>query len=409
MSLAPLSLATAHQRITQLAALTSVHRAFSWLHLQQQRLRDWQIDLIRIPAPPFGEAARAEWMCDRFRDLGLYNIHIDSEGNALSFLREPTEDEPLILLSAHIDTVFPAETDFEPRIDGTILRAPGSCDNAAGVTALLAIAAALTHAQISPTCNILFAANVGEEAEGDLRGMRHLFHRSAYARHISAAIALEGSGTETVVTRGLGSKRFRVTLRGAGGHSWTDAATPNPIATLARAISRLYEAELPRTPRTTINVGTISGGSGVTAVPQLAQADFDLRSVNADELVRCEVLLFRAVEDAVIEANADAAKDAAISFIIEPTGNRPAADLPQNSPLLESVHAVDRHLSIRTEQRIGSTDANLPLALGIPAIAIGAGGTGGGIHTTDEWYDTRNRELALRRVLLVLLDVCEWG
>jgi acetylornithine deacetylase/succinyl-diaminopimelate desuccinylase-like protein len=382
--------ASAHQRIARLATLTAVHRAFYWLHLHQPQLRLWQLEMLAIPAPPFGEAARAEWFLARFEALGLANVHLDGAGNALAELKPANSPElPCILLSAHLDTVFPASTPSIPTEDASRILCPGACDNAAGLTALLAIAAALRSADVTPPIPILFAANVGEEGEGDLRGMRHIFLRGAYRDRITAAIALEGSGTPSVVTKALGSRRFRVTVTGPGGHSWTDAGRPNPILILSRALAQLAEIDLPDDPRTTLNVGHISGGTSINSIPEIATALIDLRSTDPGELRAAESLM-RAILDEVAS--------------IETIGDRPAGALPDDSPLLHTIRAVDRHLALHTELRMGSTDANLPLSLGVSAVAMGAGGTGGGIHTLNEWYDPTGRETALRRILLTLLD-----
>lgn len=406
-------------RIAHLASMRAVHAAFGWLHLHEQRIAAWQREFVAIPAPPFGEAPRAAWFADRFRELGLQDVHIDDEGNALGILpaNEATEDAPLILLSAHLDTVFPTNTDLEVRQDEHLLIAPGISDNGAGLAGLLAIAAAFQAAELQPTASILFAANTGEEAEGNLRGMRHLFGKSPYAPRICAAVALEGAGTETVVTRALGSRRFRVEITGPGGHAWTDAALPNPISVLATAIANLTAQPLPQRPRTTLNVGEIRGGTSVTSVPQSAEATFDIRSVDPNHILSAEVRLYRAVEDAVLAANdahlkahrQNTYKNEPLTMQITCIGDRPAAELPTTSRLLETVRTVDRHLQLRTEERLGSTDANIPLALGREAIAIGAGGLAGGVHTTNEWFDTRGRSLALRRILLILLDMCNNG
>ncbi len=382
--------ASAHQRIARLATLTAVHRAFHWLHLHQPQLRLWQLEMLAIPAPPFGERARADWFLERFAALGLANVHLDGAGNALAELKPASSPElPCILLSAHLDTVFPASTISIPTEEAPRILCPGACDNAAGLTALLAIAAALRFADVTPPISILFAANVGEEGEGDLRGMRHLFLHGAYRDRIAAAIALEGSGTPAVVTRALGSRRFRVSVTGPGGHSWTDAGRPNPILILSRILAQLAELNLPDEPRTTLNVGHIMGGTSINSIPQLATALIDLRSTDSNELLTTETLL-RTLVGGVGN--------------IETIGDRPGGALPEGAPLLHSIRAVDRHLALHTELRMGSTDANLPLSLGVPAIAMGAGGTGGGIHTLNEWYDPTGRETALRRILLTLLD-----
>jgi tripeptide aminopeptidase len=410
---------TAQRRIARLATLTAVHRAFHWLHLHQPQLRQWQLELVRIPAPPFGESARAAWFLERFQHLNLTNPHLDEAGNVLAELAAeltpgpsstpytlPTT--PCILLSAHLDTVFPANTPIEPieEKDSPRIYAPGICDNAAGLTALLAIAAALRYANITPPIPILFSANVGEEGEGDLRGMRHLFERGPYRHRIAAAIALEGGGSSAVVTRALGSLRFRVTITGPGGHSWADAGTLNPILLLSHALTRIAALELPANPQTTINVGHISGGTSINSIPESATALLDIRSTDPVQLV-ATVTAVHQIFDEIVTPTTHKTTTPPPNLHIEAIGNRPAAALPDDSPLLHTLRAVDRHLTLRTEPRLGSTDANIPLSRGVPAIAIGGGGSGGGIHTLQEWYDPTGRETALRRILLTLLDTIQ--
>jgi acetylornithine deacetylase/succinyl-diaminopimelate desuccinylase-like protein len=260
---------------------------------------------------------------------------------------------------------------------------------------------------------ILFAANVGEEGEGDLRGMRHLFDpASPHAQRIRACIALEGGGSTPVVDRALGSRRLRVDITGPGGHSWADAGRPSPIIALAAALTELTQLTLPSSPRTTLNCGTIAGGTSVNSIPSSATCDLDLRSTSTQELDNLESLVVSTLSKCVkAEARRGRARDAqrnreSLRITVRRIGNRMAGTLPPDSSLAISLRAVDRHLNLKTESRIGSTDANLPLSIGIPALAIGAGGTGGGIHTLEEWYDPTGRELALRRILLLLLDTC---
>ena len=395
---------TEHLRISTLAADRAVHRAFSWLHLHEPTIRRWQLETIAIPAPTFHEAARAQYFLQQFIALGLTNPHIDEAGNALAEL-QPSEPwalnpGPCVLLSAHLDTVFPLTTDCTPHEepDGPKIFGPGACDNAAGLAALLALAAALTHAEIAPACTILFAANVGEEGEGDLRGMKHLFQSSPYTQQIKAAIAFEGSGNETVIDRALGSRRLRVTITGPGGHSWADADLPNPILALSSALIAISRLPLPRNPRTTLNVGAIHGGTSVNSIPASASADLDLRSTSALQLDRTELAVLNTLQAAIMAP--------ALHLHVQRIGDRATGSHPTTSPLSLSLRAVDRHLSLATESRIGSTDANLPLSLNIPALAIGAGGTGWGMHTLNEGYDPTGRDIALRRTLLLLLDTC---
>jgi len=406
-------------RVTTLAAQRPVHAAFAWVHGNPKRIMDWQVDLVAIPAPPFGEQARSAWAANRFREAGLTHVEIDAIGNVLGFLPAANlaadSTGPVVVLSAHIDTVFPADTPLNPVLDNDRLEAPGACDNAAGVVAVLAIAHALIHAKVELPASLLFLCNVGEEGEGDLRGVRHFYHQAALAGRIAAHIVLDGAGAESAVTQALGSRRFQAVITGPGGHSFTDAGTPNPIAALAAALAVLAETPLPAEPRTTLNLGTISGGTSVNSIPEIAQAAIDFRSTSADQLLRLEVALHRAIEDAVEHGNA-AAKTSnpatprgQLAFAIRKIGDRPAASLPPDSPLLETLRGVDRHLNLRTDQRLGSTDANIPLSLGVPALSMGAGGLGGGAHTKAEWYNAKDREAGLRRILLLTLAMTEWA
>ncbi len=390
--------------IVRLASDRRVHQAFQWLHLQEQRILQWQTEMVRIPAPPFGERPRAEWLCERFRELGLDDPHIDEAGNALARLPGSKAEAHRVMLSAHIDTVFPAGTPIFPELHGSRLAAPGACDNGAGVAAMMAIAAVLRQVPIQTESEIVFVGNVGEEGEGDLRGVRHLYRDRG--ERLRAHLVLDGAGHEAAVTHALGSQRYLVSITGPGGHSWTDAGRPNPIVILSRAIQQFSAVTLPDIPRTVVNVGTIEGGTAVNAIPEKASARFDLRSTDPEQLIRLEVELHRAVEDAVVAANDHPrVEGGSVRFAIEKIGDRPAGRLPADSELMTLLEAVDRHLSIRTELRLASTDANLPLSLGIPAVSIGGGGEGGGIHTYGEWYDGRGRDLGLRRILLLLLAV----
>ncbi len=412
------SRSSSFSRVTALAALRPVHAAFSWLHGNPKTIMDWQSELVAIPAPPFGEQARSAWLAARFHAAGLSNVQTDEVGNVTGTL--PATDlpadstGPVVILSAHLDTVFPADTPINPVLDGDLLAAPGASDNGAGVAGMLAIVQALVEAKVELRAPIIFLGNVGEEGEGDLRGVRHFYSQPALAGRIAAHIVLDGAGTDTVVTQALGSRRFQVTVNGPGGHSFTDAGTANPIVALSTALAQLAEVALPEEPRTTLNIGTIRGGTSVNSIPESARAAVDLRSTDSAELLRLEVVLHRAVEDAVAHWN-DRAKDMAnngarpLTYNIVKIGDRPAAALPGDSPVLEALRAVDRHLRLRTDLRLGSTDANIPLSIGVPALSMGAGGEGGGAHTQAEWYSAKDRETGLRRVLLFLLAVVDWA
>jgi acetylornithine deacetylase/succinyl-diaminopimelate desuccinylase-like protein len=414
-----------------LAAERFVHAAFAWLHANPKTILDWQAEVCSIPAPSFNEKARGEWLAERFGEAGLVGIETDEVGNVLGFLPAPhlsaESTGPVVVISAHLDTVFPAETALHPvvrRVNGPggsadRLEVPGASDNGAGIVGMLAIAHALAAVGAELAAPLVFLGNVGEEGEGDLRGVRHFYAQNKLAGRVAAHVVLDGAGSDGAVTQALGSRRFRVTVTGPGGHSFTDAGTPNPIAALANALAEVAETRLPpvdsggQAPRTTLNLGTIHGGTSVNSIPERAAAAIDFRSTSADELVRLEVALYRAAEDAVERANRRAETVRGVrgrlAFEIERIGNRPAARLPEESALLVALRAVDRHLGLATSLRLGSTDANLPLSLGVQALSLGAGGDGGGAHTLAEWYEDRNREIALRRILLLVLAMTEWA
>ncbi len=416
------SRSSAFSRVTALAAQRPVHTAFAWMHNNPQMIMNWQSELSGIPAPPFGEQARAEWIAARFAEAGLAQIATDRIGNVTGVIPAaglpPESSGPVVVLSAHLDTVFPAETPLNPVIEhvdgGARLSAPGACDNGAGVAGMLAIVHSLVQAKVELAAPLVVLANVGEEGEGDLRGVRHFYEQSPMAGRIAAHIVLDGAGADSAVTQALGSRRFLITISGPGGHSFTDAGTPNPIAAMATALAAMAQTPLPDEPRTTLNLGTIHGGTSVNSIPESATASIDFRSTSTEELVRLEVALFRAVEDAVERWNTVARAllglgRGALTFAVQKIGDRPAAQLAADSPMLDALRAVDRHLGLRTDLRLGSTDANIPIALGVPALSMGAGGEGGGAHTQAEWYNDKERDLGLRRVLLLTLAMTEWA
>ena len=384
---------------------------------------DWQARLVSIPAPPFGEQARSEWIAARFAEVGLSSIHRDQVGNVVGILPSSNlpaySTGPVVVLSAHLDTVFPADVPLDPVIsqtqEGLRLAAPGACDNAAGLAGLLAIVQAITRARVELEAPLVILANVGEEGEGDLRGVRNFYDSSELAGRVAAHIVLDGAGADSAVTQALGSLRFKVMIKGPGGHSFTDAGTPNPIAALASALAVVAETVLPEEPRTTLNLGTIRGGTSVNSIPECASASIDFRSTSPSELLRLEAILRQAVDHAVDRANQIAAaaqsnpSRGGLTCVVEKIGERPAACLPSDSPILEALHAVDRHLGLRTDLRLGSTDANIPIARGIPSISMGTGGEGGGAHTIAEWYIDKDREIGLRRILLLALSLSEWA
>lgn len=387
-----------NRRINALASDRAVHRAFQWLHLHEPQLRRWQLELLAIPAPPFQESARAAWFLSKFRELSLDNPHLDPVGNVLAEYPSTSKSSSCILVSAHLDTVFAAGVDTTPREEGATIHGPGACDNGAGLVALLGLAASLRHANIKPATTLIFTANVGEEGEGDLRGMRQLFSsESEYFQRITSAIAIDAPGNATVIDRALGSRRLRVTVTGPGGHSWADFGLANPVVALSAAIQAITKLKLPTNPRTTLNVGTIAGGTSINSIPSSVTAGLDIRSTSSLELDRLELAVLKTLDSTIKPYKGE------LHLHVERIGDRPSGSLSPSSPLAQTLRAVDRHLSIKTSAHVGSTDANLPMSLNIPAIAIGAGGAAGNMHTVQEWFDPTGRELALRRILLLLL------
>jgi acetylornithine deacetylase/succinyl-diaminopimelate desuccinylase-like protein len=400
---------SARQEVTRIAAQPEVHAAFTWFRTHQRELTDAQMEVTRIAAPPFGENLRATWLKDQFTELGLTDVHIDDIGNVIG-LRPGADlkNTHVLALTAHIDTVFPAGTPMKIRREGDRLLGPGISDNAAGIVGLLAIAGALQDADIKTDSPILFVGNVGEEGEGDVRGMRHLFGESPWADSIEYTVVLDGAGTDSIVTQALGSRRFQITMHGPGGHSWSDFGVPNPIVALARAIDTFSNTTVPSDPKTTFNIGVIQGGTSVNSIPEDVTMRVDLRSASSDELAKLEKSLREALDKSVLEVSVSRGRKRensapTLSYEMKLIGNRPAAELKPNSRILATVQAVDQHLGNSARLQRASTDANIPLSQGREAVAIGAGGTGGGAHTLHEWYDPASRDLGLKRVLLTTL------
>jgi tripeptide aminopeptidase len=396
------------QLISNLAAKSGVRSAYAGFLSQEAQLANWQLQLARIPAPPFGEQARSEWLLERFLELGLQDVHADEVGNVFGV--RPGITDKFVAVSAHMDTVFPAGTPLNVRQQGARLYGPGVSDNGAGLAALLGIAAALGDVRIQTLAPILFIANVGEEGEGDLRGMRRIFSDRRWLDSIAYNVVLDGAGNDTIVAEALGSRRFEVIVRGPGGHSWSDFGAPNPIVVLARAVAEFAQVPVPASPKTTFNIGVIRGGTSVNSIPESASMRVDIRSTSTSEIEALEealrLALARAVEEESRAAEARSSPHkrlAELSTDIVAIGNRPGGELPAGARVLQVIRAVDAHLGNVAQVQRASTDANIPLSLGREAIAIGGGGAGGGAHTLQEWFDCTGRDLGLRRILLLLL------
>lgn len=386
-----------------------VARALRFFEKNADAITDEHIRICTIPASPFGERERAEYFREKFTALGLTGVEIDDEGNCLGLIAG-TSLSPLIVVSAHLDTVFPPETDFTIARSGERLLAPGIADDGCGLAALIAIAQAIQSEKIRPEGSILFVATVGEEGEGNLRGVRHLLTRGRWASRVDAFVSFDGPGLDRITNQALGSHRYRVEITGPGGHSWGDFGLPNPVHALGRAVSKLAGYPLPREPRTTFNVGRIEGGTTVNAIPDKATMDVDLRSGAEAELRRLDSYFRRAVKQAADEENANRRPgDPLLDLKVDLIGERPTGETPAGSPLVEIAVEATKFLGVEPRLDQSSTDSNLPISLGIPAITLGAGGTSGASHTLAEWYDPRGRHLGLKRGLLVILGIVGLG
>jgi acetylornithine deacetylase/succinyl-diaminopimelate desuccinylase-like protein len=387
-----------------------VANALQMLAQSADETTDEQARITEIPAPPFGEATRGAYLKKLLTAAGL-RVHVDAIGNVIgerlgtAAVAPGSDASGVVLVTAHLDTVFPAGTSVVVKRDGARLLAPGISDNGTGLATIVALARVLRDAKISTRETILLVADVGEEGEGNLRGVRTLVDE--YRSRLRAVIALDGAATDYVATAALPSRRFDVIVTGPGGHSWSDFGVPNPIDALGRAIAKLSATEVPTDPRTTFNVGRIEGGTSVNAIPERASMSVDLRSESDAELARLERELRAdvqaAVNDEMTAARARGMAATPLAVEINLVGSRPGGELPDNSPLLAALDNADRALGNTSRHERVSTDANIPLSLGIPAISIGCGGTAGGAHTTEEWYDPTGRAMGLQRVLLTVI------
>ncbi len=383
-----------------------IARVLDILRTTAAQTTDEQIRITEIPAPPFQEAARAAYMKNLLAGAGLH-VSVDATGNVIGEF--PGSSPEIVMVTAHMDTVFPAATDVHVKREGGRLLAPGISDNGTGLAALVALARAFREAKIKTNKTILFVADVGEEGEGNLRGIRALV--DAYKKNLKYVIALDGSATEYVTTSALASRRVEISITGPGGHSWSDFGVPNPIHALGRGIARFVIVRVPESPRTSFNIGEIEGGTSVNSIPMSVQMKVDLRSESEIELSKLEGQLRDAMRAGIDEEMAAARErgmagsTTLLDLKITVLGVRPSGELPENSPLLAALLAADTRLGNRSRMERSSTDANIPLSLGIAAISIGAGGRSGGAHTLDEWYDPAGRELGLQRVALTTLSV----
>lgn len=391
---------------TEIAAIKAnsrVQAAFEHILAIEPHSRRDLIELTEIPAPPFEEQARAERFAEMLRESGLTDVTIDEVGNVIG--RRPGRGHNRVIgYSAHLDTVFPAGTDVTIRYDDEKMYAPGIGDNTRGLVTVLGVLRALEHARIETEADLLFIGNVGEEGLGDLRGVKYLFRDGA--EKIDALIAVDGGETNRIVYGGVGSHRYRVTFRGPGGHSWGAFGLANPHHALGRAIA-LFDENAPTVTtvgeKTSYNIGRIGGGTSINSIPFESWMEVDMRSGSQPKLDDIDAVLKAAVEQALQEENKARLDGPELTVDVERVGTRPAAEGDALSPLVQRAMAATKAFGIEPKLQISSTDANLPISKGIPAVTMARGGVSGNAHSPEEWWQNLDGHIGMQIGILTLL------
>ena len=370
---------------------------------EAQAIED-DIRFCEVPAPSFMETARGELLKQTFQQLGLQNVRVDGAGNVLGD-RPGAAATPHVVLAAHLDTVFPQGTDVRVTREGAILHGPGIADDCRGLAVLVGVVRALKQANVRTPGSITFVADVGEEGLGDLRGMKQLFNETMKGQ-IDRFVSIDGSGLG-ITNVAVGSHRYRVTFKGPGGHSFGAFGLANPIDALGRAIAKIADFQVPKLPKTTFNVGRIGGGTSVNSIPFEGWMEVDMRSSDPASLASVDASFHKAVDAAVIEENERWGSPRMITVTKDLVGDRPAGSTPDESPIVQTAIAVTRALGFAANLGEGSTDANVPMSLKIPAITIGAGGRGTGAHALGETFDTTDSWLGTERALLLTIALAQ--
>jgi len=401
------SVAFAQQRASELGPSLLqnpvVRTAIDSARAIEPQLIDDQIRLCEVEAPPFQEGRRAQMYAQMLREAGLKSVRIDPEGNVVGE-RPGREPRPNVVLSAHLDTVFPKGTVVKVRRDGPVLHGPGIGDDCRGLVDVLGVARVLTKSGLVTPGSITFVGTVGEEGLGDLRGVKRLFNETLKDR-IDRFVSIDGDGLGMTYI-GVGSTRYRVTFTGPGGHSFGSFGTVNPVHALGRAIAKIADLQVPSTPRTTFNVGRVGGGTSINAIPGDAWMEVDLRSSDVPALRALEVRFRQAVQDAADQENARWGSTA-LTVALDVVGVRPPGRSSLNSPIVQAAVSVQKALNFPVSFAEGSTDSNLPLSLGVPALTIDTGGSGTGVHSEQESFDTTDAWKGTQRALLLTIALAQ--
>jgi acetylornithine deacetylase/succinyl-diaminopimelate desuccinylase-like protein len=394
--------------VDALAETPIMRRAFDEIIALEPRTQEELIMLTEIPAPPFMEEERAATYREMLQAAGADSTWIDEEGNVLA-LRRGQSGSRTVALGAHLDTVFPEGTDVTVEARGDTLYAPGIGDDARGLMVVLTVLRALEATDLETEGDLLFIGTVGEEGLGDLRGVKHLFRDGGPP--IDSWIAVDGDGMGRIIHRALGSHRYRVTVKGPGGHSWGAFGAGNPHHALGRAITHFTDAADPFTregARTSYNVGRIGGGTSVNSIPFESWMEVDMRSISPERLDAIDALFQDAMERGLQEQNELTREGAPLTMDVEMIGDRPSGAIDPSTPLVQRAMATITYFDTEPELGISSTDSNTPIAKGIPAVTIGRGGEGGGAHSLDEWWLNKDGHLAIQRTLLLAVAEAGW-
>ena len=392
------------QQIIDLTDQPVILAAMNTILLLEEETQANHIMLTEIPAPPFMEDKRAQAFMQMIQEIGIDSVWIDEVGNVIGLRRGSTGNRT-VALDAHLDTVFPEGTDVTVHISGDTLRAPGISDDTRGLAMVLTVLKAINQHEISTEDDILFIGTVGEEGLGDLRGMKHLFRDGG--PHIDSWISIDGGRIGRVNNKGLGSHRYEVTFNGPGGHSWGAFGLSNPIHAISKAISLFVERAEPFTQRgirTSYNVGIIGGGTSVNSIPFESSMQIDMRSESPARLDSIDAIMHGAIYDALHYQNSLARIGDTLTVDIEQIGHRPSGELSPELPLIQRAIAATAYFGKRPELTRGSTNSNIPISLGIPAVTIGRGGSGGNAHALDEWFYNDEGHKSIQLALIVLLS-----
>ena len=399
--------------VKRVASDTTIAAAMAAIDRDHERLVTDIIAITEIPAPPFKEAKRGDAMLERFKALGLSDVERDTEGNVMGVRRGTRGSGKLVAICAHLDTVFPEGTDVRVKRQGTRLSAPGIGDNTRSLAVMVAMIRAMNEAKVQTAGDILFVADVGEEGAGDLRGVKFLLTKGRYKDRIGQFIALDGSESAAdIVYGGVGSRRYRVTFNGPGGHSYTAFGLASPAFAMADAMKRLGAVPVPTTPKTTFNVGVIGGGTSINSIPNSMWMEVDMRSESPLELEKIEAAFLAIVKESVAAENkARSTAQGVISADLKLIGARPSGQTKPDAPLVQIALASARAAGLTPQLGFSSTDANFPISLGIPSIRLMSGAMGGNPHSLEEWIDVEKTASvrAIRSVLVTLVAAANLG